>query len=97
MATNICPTCGEDYSPFRYCPNDHRGMEDKGISTEPPTPPLAEAIKAVLVNEGADSEGGWHSWRCFDKGRYPEPCTCTDDVVEQIITAIRGKIGESDE
>lgn len=32
--STICPTCGNDYHPFRYCPNDHRGMEDKGIASE---------------------------------------------------------------
>jgi hypothetical protein len=34
MNDTICPTCGNDYYPFRFCPNDHRGMEDKGFTAE---------------------------------------------------------------
>ena len=49
---------------------------------------LRARIIKVLADEGADSEGGWHSWRCFDKGRYPEPCTCTADVADLILEAI---------
>jgi len=49
---------------------------------------VPELIRAVLVAEGADNEGGWHSWRCFDKERYPEPCTCTADVVAEIMTVV---------
>jgi hypothetical protein len=49
---------------------------------------LRDRIVKVLVEEGADSEGGWHSWRCFDKERYPGPCTCTRDVADAIIDAI---------
>lgn len=46
-------------------------------------------ILKVLSDEGAASEGGWHSWRCFDKGRYPEPCRCTEYVVDRVIAALR--------
>lgn len=53
---------------------------------------LRDDIRAILVNEGADTEGGWHSWRCFDKGRYPEPCHCTDEVVDEIIKVIQSPI-----
>ena len=47
-------------------------------------------IVKVLNDEGAASEGGWHGWRCFDKGRYPEPCRCTEYVVDQVLDALRG-------
>lgn len=53
---------------------------------------LRDDIKAILVNEGADNDGGWHSWRCFDKERYPEPCDCTDQVVDEIVKAIESPI-----
>ena len=57
-----------------------------------------QAAMAVLCDEGADSEGGWHSWRCFDRERYPEPCDCTEQVARAAIAAaephIRAKIRE---
>ena len=57
-----------------------------------------QAAMAVLRDEGADSEGGWHSWRCFDRERYPEPCDCTEQVARAAIAAaephIRAKIRE---
>ena len=46
-----------------------------------------QAAMAVLRDEGADSEGGWHSWRCFDRERYPEPCDCTERVARAAIAA----------
>ena len=39
-----------------------------------------QAVMAVLRDMGADS-GGWHSWRCFDRELYPEPCDCTKQAV----------------
>ena len=45
-----------------------------------------QAVMAVLRDEGADS-GGWHSWRCFDRDRYPEPCDCTEQVARAAIAA----------
>ena len=57
-----------------------------------------EAAMAVLRDEGADSEGGWHSWRCFDRERYPEPCDCTEQVARAALAAaephIRAKIAD---
>ena len=46
-----------------------------------------QAAMAVLCDEGADSEGGWHSWRCFDRDRHPEPCDCTEQVARAAIAA----------
>ena len=67
-------------------------------ATAPPAAPQPEpghrdggeavqAAMAVLCDEGADSEGGWHSWRCFDRERYPEPCDCTEQVARAAIAA----------
>lgn len=52
---------------------------------------LREAFRRVLENEGVDSEGGTHSWRCFDKERYPEPCGCIDEIVNQLIAAVNAE------
>ena len=51
-------------------------------------PNLIEKARLVLVDEGADSEGGWHSWRCFDKVRYPAPCGCTEEAAERALSAV---------
>lgn len=57
-----------------------------------------QAALAVLRDEGADSEGGWHSWRCFDRECYPEPCDCTEQVTRAAIAAaephIRAEIAD---
>ena len=44
------------------------------------------AAMAVLCDMGADS-GGWHSWRCFDRELYPEPCDCTEQAARAAIAA----------
>ena len=51
-------------------------------------PELIERARRVLVDEGADSEGGWHSWRCFDRERYPEPCDCTAEISRAILEGV---------
>ena len=56
-----------------------------------------QAAMAVLCDMGADS-GGWHSWRCFDRELYPEPCDCTKQATRAAIAAaephIRAKIAD---
>jgi hypothetical protein len=47
-------------------------------------------IMKVLDDNGINNEGGLHSWRCFDRERYPEPCACAAEVVVEIIQAIKG-------
>ena len=56
------------------------------------TDELVEKVRAVLVAEGADSEGGWHSWRCFDMVRYPESCDCTEQVARAAVEAVAALI-----
>ena len=55
------------------------------------------AVMAVLCDMGADS-GGWHSWRCFDRELYPEPCDCTKQAARAAIAAaephIRAEIAD---
>lgn len=51
---------------------------------------MVERAAKVLGDDGADSEGGWHSWRCFDRARYPEPCTCTRDAARAALEAAMG-------
>ena len=56
-----------------------------------------QAAMAVLCDMGADSDG-WHSWRCFDRELYPEPCDCTKQAARAAIAAaephIRAKIAD---
>jgi hypothetical protein len=48
-------------------------------------------IMAVLDRNGINScDSCIHSWRCFDKERYPEPCACAAEVVVEIIQAVKG-------
>ena len=51
------------------------------------TDAMVEAARALLANEGADSQDGWHSWRCFDTLRYPEPCDCTAQAARGALEA----------
>ena len=69
------PTTTADYDPTANHPRCADGDE------------AVQAAMAVLCDEGADSEGGWHSWRCFDRERYPEPCDCTEQVARAAIAA----------
>jgi hypothetical protein len=46
-------------------------------------------IMKVLDDNGINNEGGLHSWRCFDKERYPIPCSCAGEVVVEILAAIK--------
>ena len=48
---------------------------------------IAEKVRQVLAREGADSPDGWHSWRCFDRELYPEPCDCTKQATRAAIAA----------
>lgn len=54
------------------------------------TDEMVEKVRAVLAAEGADSEGGWHSWRCFDfdRVRRPESCNCTEQVARAALEAV---------
>ena len=47
-------------------------------------------IMAVLDRNGINmQDGSIHSWRCFDKERYPEPCSCAGEVVVEILAVLR--------
>ena len=43
---------------------------------------------SILEDQGGLPHDRLHSWRCGDKGRYPQGCTCVADVVTDIIDAI---------
>jgi hypothetical protein len=48
-------------------------------------------IMRVLNDNGINTQdGSIHSWRCFDKERYPEPCSCAAELVVEIIEAVKG-------
>ena len=71
-------------------PQEAAGADLTASQPEPGHRDGGEAVRAamaVLCDEGADSEGGWHSWRCFDRERYPEPCGCTEQVARAAIAA----------
>mgnify|MGYP003562477817 CR=1 FL=1 len=63
------------------------------------TDAMVEAARVLLAAEGADSQDGWHSWRCFDTLRYPEPCDCTAQAarsaLEDAAPAIAAKAWEA--
>ena len=73
-------------------PTAQRGDSGHGDGDE-----AERAVMAVLCDMGADS-GGWHSWRCFDRELYPEPCDCTKQAARAAIAAaepyVRAKIRE---
>ena len=53
------------------------------------TDAMVEVARALLAAEGADSQDGWlHSWRCFDKVRYPEPCDCTAQAARSALEVV---------
>ena len=52
------------------------------------TDAMVEVARALLAAEGADSQDGWHSWRCFDTARYPEPCDCTAQAARSALEAV---------
>jgi len=59
---------------------------------------IHDQIKTVLVNNGVDIDGGsFHSWRCFDKERYPEPCDCTDVVVAEIMAVVDAAVAAAEQ
>ena len=58
---------------------------------------LTDQIKTILVNNGVDLiSGSFHSWRCFDKERYPEPCTCTDEVVAEVMVVVDAAVNAAE-
>lgn len=41
----------------------------------------SERIRGVLRDElGREQPHDFHSWRCYDKDRYPGPCDCADTL-----------------
>lgn len=47
---------------------------------------------SILIAEGGAPGSSLHSWRCSDKLRYPEGCTCVEDTVQDIVDAIEPMI-----
>ena len=56
------------------------------------TDAMVEVARALLAAEGADSQDGWHSWRCFDKVRYPEPCDCTVQAARSALEVVAPQV-----
>lgn len=54
-------------------------------------PASVNRAKQALRENGLNEEGGSpHSWRCEDKSRYPGPCRCVDEIVQDVIAALMG-------
>ena len=48
-----------------------------------------QAVAEVLNSEGCLPGHSIHSWRCEDRERYPEPCTCVEELAAEVIAAAR--------
>lgn len=45
-----------------------------------------EQIRELLAEQGFDVNGASpHSWRCEHPDRYPDYCTCVDDMIDAIL------------
>lgn len=55
------------------------------MSTREHDPALVKKAADALRAEGADPGNGIHSWRCEDKERYPEPCSCVEDCARAVL------------
>ena len=42
----------------------------------------------TLIHNGGEPGSSLHSWRCEDKARYPEPCTCLNETALSILAAV---------
>lgn len=69
--------------------HDVAESEARGWNAGLSDPAVREQIIKTLTDEGSESEGGWHSWRCHDKSRYPGPCGCTPAVADALLAALR--------
>ena len=48
---------------------------------------LAKVV--FLINDYGGTPGSsLHSWRCEDKDRYPEACTCVEELADDILKTI---------
>ena len=52
------------------------------------TPDDIQRAVTVMEDEGLLPGSGLHSWRCEDKDRYPEPCTCVAELAEAVLAAV---------
>ena len=55
-----------------------------------PTPEQVRAVASVVAEYiGGDDPSDPHSWRCYDKERYPGNCGCDRDLATYILAAVR--------
>lgn len=52
-----------------------------------------EIIKRILLNEGGAPGSSLHSWRCEYPDRFPNYCTCLEDIAEEIAEALENHDG----
>jgi len=54
-----------------------------------PTPERTVALTSVVERHiGGDNPCDPHSWRCYDKVRYPGPCGCAEELSADLLTTI---------
>lgn len=45
-------------------------------------------LRRILAEQGLDDNGASpHSWRCEHLDRYPDYCTCVDDIIDAILAS----------
>lgn len=56
---------------------------------------LRERFKVAMRENGLTEDGGSpHSWRCSDKDRYPGPCGCLDELIDDLLAVLAVLEGE---
>ncbi|MDL5351178.1 hypothetical protein [Microbacterium sp. zg-YB36] len=47
-----------------------------------------DTLRRILAEQGLDDNGATpHSWRCEHPDRYPDYCTCVDDMIDAILAS----------
>lgn len=49
---------------------------------------LRNKLVEIVNREGGEPGNSLHSWRCEDSERYPAPCTCVAEVVDDLLPII---------
>lgn len=65
-------------------------------TTKPDETALRESLtqKLAEIGIGPDGQESLHSWRCADKVRYPGPCGCVPELVDDLVAGVREHVAE---
>lgn len=50
---------------------------------------IREAARKQIILRALREQGLPHSWRCEHPDRYPDACTCVEDVADAILEALK--------